>query len=351
MMKPVSSRASFAFARRISGSPVTAARRARSTRLGPGHEAQDGLELAGRLGRDEHERLDDLAELGTDGRSGLVGGVGRIRETSGRRGPRPCARRRRRPAGSAGARALGARPEYTRAVPRNADRDGVRSRSWYLADEGPEPTGPGTRSSWLTATCRRGACSTALAGLGCGGRPGRRGGRRPRSRRGARRAAGRPGRRPGLARRHEPRARRGPDLPILRAPVDKDESDAELALLAGRPPRRRPGHRARRVRRPAPRPRARQPVAARPSRPRGHRDRAAGRRCPGVPGGRAGPRWRTRHAQAARAPGRDDLAVPVRRRCARGHDPRPPVPSRRRGRCARARPAGCRTSAWPPTPR
>ena len=32
---PVSSRASFALARRISGSPVTAARRARSTRLGP----------------------------------------------------------------------------------------------------------------------------------------------------------------------------------------------------------------------------------------------------------------------------------------------------------------------------
>ena len=35
MVKPVSSLASFAFARRTSGSPVTAARRARSTRLGP----------------------------------------------------------------------------------------------------------------------------------------------------------------------------------------------------------------------------------------------------------------------------------------------------------------------------
>ena len=35
MVKPVSSRASFALARRTSGSPVTAARRARSTRLGP----------------------------------------------------------------------------------------------------------------------------------------------------------------------------------------------------------------------------------------------------------------------------------------------------------------------------
>ena len=42
IVKPVSSRASFAFARRTSGSPVTAASRARSTRFGPDTRQRTG---------------------------------------------------------------------------------------------------------------------------------------------------------------------------------------------------------------------------------------------------------------------------------------------------------------------
>ena len=80
MTKPVSSLASRAVARRMSGSPVTAASRARSTRFGAGHEADDRLELAV-VGRgDEDQRLDDLAELGADGRGRLCRGVGRLVE-------------------------------------------------------------------------------------------------------------------------------------------------------------------------------------------------------------------------------------------------------------------------------
>ena len=65
--KPVSSSASRAVARRTSRSPVTAASRARSTRFGPGDEAEDRLEAAVLAGRDEDEGLDDLAELRADG--------------------------------------------------------------------------------------------------------------------------------------------------------------------------------------------------------------------------------------------------------------------------------------------
>ena len=64
--KPVSSSASRAVARRMSRSPVTAASRARSTRLGPDDEAEDRLEARPSPGRDEDERLDDLAELRAD---------------------------------------------------------------------------------------------------------------------------------------------------------------------------------------------------------------------------------------------------------------------------------------------
>ena len=79
-MKPVSSWASRAVARRTSRSPMTAASRARSTRFGPDDQAEDRLERAVLAGRDEHERLDDLAELGVDGRGGVLGGVGGLVE-------------------------------------------------------------------------------------------------------------------------------------------------------------------------------------------------------------------------------------------------------------------------------
>ena len=95
MVKPVSSLASRAVARRTSGSPVTAASRATSTRFGPGHEAEDRLEAAVVGRRDEDQRLHDLPELGADGRGGLRGGVGRLVEDRRPRGSRPCGRRRR----------------------------------------------------------------------------------------------------------------------------------------------------------------------------------------------------------------------------------------------------------------
>ena len=63
MTKPVRSFASRAVARRMSGSPATAASRATSTRSGPDDEADHGLQAVLVRG-DEDERLDDLAELG-----------------------------------------------------------------------------------------------------------------------------------------------------------------------------------------------------------------------------------------------------------------------------------------------
>ena len=78
IVNPVSSRASFAFARRTSGSPVTAASRARSTRLGPETRQRIGSSAPSARRRDEHERLDDLAELRADGGRGLLGRVGRL---------------------------------------------------------------------------------------------------------------------------------------------------------------------------------------------------------------------------------------------------------------------------------
>ena len=69
MTNPVSSFASRAVARRISGSPATAARRATSTRFGP--ETRQMIGSGPVLARgDEDERLHDLAELGADGRGG-----------------------------------------------------------------------------------------------------------------------------------------------------------------------------------------------------------------------------------------------------------------------------------------
>ena len=79
MANPVRSWASRAVARRMSGAPVTAASRARSTRLGPETRHRTGSSPA--VARDdEHERLDDLAELRADRRGRLGRGVGRLVE-------------------------------------------------------------------------------------------------------------------------------------------------------------------------------------------------------------------------------------------------------------------------------
>ena len=63
----------------MSGAPVTAASRATSTRFWPETRQTTGSSLV--RGRDdEDERLDDLAELGADGRGRLLGRVGRLVE-------------------------------------------------------------------------------------------------------------------------------------------------------------------------------------------------------------------------------------------------------------------------------
>ena len=79
MTKPVRSFASRAVARRMSGSPATAARRATSTRSGPETQADDGSGSILARG-DEHERLHDLPELGPEGGRGLHGRVRRLGE-------------------------------------------------------------------------------------------------------------------------------------------------------------------------------------------------------------------------------------------------------------------------------
>ena len=79
MTKPVSSFASRAVARRMSGSPATAASRATSTRSGPDTRQMIGSRPSS-CGADEDERLHDLAELGAERRGRLHGGVGRLGE-------------------------------------------------------------------------------------------------------------------------------------------------------------------------------------------------------------------------------------------------------------------------------
>ena len=96
-----------------SGSPVTAARRARSTRLGPETRHRIGSSAPASAGRHEDQRLDDLAELRVDRRRRRPRRCGSTRRTRGRRGSRPCGRRRRRLAGSARDREVRARREST----------------------------------------------------------------------------------------------------------------------------------------------------------------------------------------------------------------------------------------------
>ena len=80
MTKPVSSCASRAVARRMSRLAGHGGEAGEVDPVRAGDEAEDRLERAV-VGRgDEDERLDDLAELGVDGRGGLGGGVGRLVE-------------------------------------------------------------------------------------------------------------------------------------------------------------------------------------------------------------------------------------------------------------------------------
>ena len=78
MAKPVRSCASRAVARRTSADPVTAASRARSTRLWPAtrHRTGSGPSRRGH----EDQRLDDLAEVRADRRGRLGGRVCRLVE-------------------------------------------------------------------------------------------------------------------------------------------------------------------------------------------------------------------------------------------------------------------------------
>ena len=254
-------RASFAFARRTSGSPVTAARRARSTRLGPDTRHRIGLERAVGGRRDEHERLHDLPELGVDGRRGLLrrvrrlgehvdverhalagGGVDDALDRGGVRGSR--ARRR----------------VYTDGGGRSAACRRVRSRAVHA------PTGPPRRSSWRTGDVpARAALDAAWPGWDAGVDAviAADGGLRACRRRSGSTPTSSSGDLDSLdPTRVERRRRAGVADPAVARRQGRVRHGARAAR--GGPPRRDPDHGPRRVRRSAPRPRARQPVAARP---------------------------------------------------------------------------------------
>ena len=99
MVKPVSSRASFALARRTSGSPVTAARRARSTRLGPDTRHRIGSSAPRRPARRTRATSRSARARRRRPRR-RPPRCASTRRTRGRRGSRPCGRPRRRRAGS-----------------------------------------------------------------------------------------------------------------------------------------------------------------------------------------------------------------------------------------------------------
>ena len=139
IVNPVSSCASRAVARRMSCSPVTAARRARSTRFGPQTRQRIGSSAPSSPGATNTSDLTIWPSSASTVRGGVLGGVGRLVEHPDRRGRRPSARRRRGRAGSPDGRAARARPESTASVrsrpqagtrdPRHGDQPPDRRRS------------------------------------------------------------------------------------------------------------------------------------------------------------------------------------------------------------------------------
>ena len=297
IVNPVSSRASFAVARRTSALAGDRREPREVHAVGAGHEADDGLERAVRVRGDEHQRLHDLAELRADRRRGLLGRVRRLAEhvdlerhaLAGGSIDDPLDRRGMGRLGHGGSLPDG----------------GVRSGDAQPCTARPLRGSPrARRRRRRRAVARR--PRRGLARLGRRRRGGDRGRRRARARPRARPRADAPRRRPRLARPGADRRGRGrPASPIRRSPAAKDESDAELALLAAVDDGRDPGHRARRVRRPAAGPRAGQRVAARP--PGARRDRGRAPRCAHarVPPDRTGSRRSAASGGRSRAgPGR-----------------------------------------------
>ena len=319
------------------GSPVTAARRARSTRLWPDTRQRTGSRPSA-VGIDEDQRLDDLAELGTDRRGRLGGGVGRLVEDGDLEGhalacggiedaldrgwDRGVGHGRSLASGRAGRTERGSIAVDGRPHPRRRRRAHPRRARRRLARLG--------RGVGLVIAADGGARLAADLGVaidrwvGDGDSLGDDGHRRARA-----------GRRPDRAGR-----------------PDKDESDTELAVRAALALGATGDRHRRRARRAADRPRARQHRAsgdARAGGPGGRHPRrsdadlagrgpGAGRRPGPAPARRA--TRRPRLAPAGRRPASmasrpDGLALPAVRRAAR----------RRRRRVA------CRMSGSPPTPR
>ena len=340
MAKPVRSLASRAVARRMSGSPVTAARRARSTRFGPETRHDDRARARRRRRGDEDERLHDLAELARRPPRPPRRRCGSTRRRPRPRGSRPCGRRRRGRAGSAGwiervghgaesSIGLGSGPRsIARCMVALVLADGdVRDREPRSTPPGPAGSTPARSSSPPTAaraTPSRSACAIDLwVGDGDSLEP---------RRLAALAAAGVPNR--------------------PRAPPDKDESDTELAVRRGARARRRPDRRPRRARRRAPRPRARQ--RRRCWRMPGSRSAGDGpprRLGPGRARPRPGPDGRPVEPAAARARRRPRVAAAVRRRRRRRHDRRASLPAARRAAAVGAGARPVERPRRPPTRR
>ena len=142
-----------------------------------GDEADDRLEAAVLVGRDEDERLDDLAELRADGRGGVGGGVGALREDAGCRASSPCAPRRRGRAGWRDARRRRARAGVYHArsgpVPGVASPDGrdplrLGRHARRLARPAvPGEPGGDARASACRTTRRPTGRPTSRTGAGC----------------------------------------------------------------------------------------------------------------------------------------------------------------------------------------
>ena len=186
-----------------------------------------GLERAVRVRRHEHQRLDDLAELRADGRRGLLGRVGGLARTRGPRASTPlraAASTTRwigaglRVSGTAGS-TTGRRAVRSGTMPPQIGARAPRARHVLVVADGDVPPRAALDAAWPGWARRR--------------RGGDRGGRR--AARALARSASSPTLLVGDLDSLDPAAGRGGrgsrHRGSVRSPVDKDESDTELALL------------------------------------------------------------------------------------------------------------------------
>ena len=350
MVKPVSSLASFAFARRTSGSPVTAARRARSTRLGPETRHRIGSSAPASAGATNTSDLTIWPSSASTAPAASSRGVGRLRE-------HPHVQGHALPGGgvddSLDRRGIGrlghggslqpavlapARPGriaivIARDAPAGSPMTG--GRHVVVVAAGDVPARDGARP----APGRAGRTGSTPSSPRTGASP------RP-TRSGSRRRWSSATWTPPTPARVEAAAAAG--VPVIRTSSDKDESDTELARARGRAPRRDADHRAGRARRAAARPRARQRVAARRSTPW-----AASRRPCSTSGVRVtlleapGPDGvgRAARRELPGVVGATVSLLPVRRRRRGRDDAGPALPAARTSRSPPVPPAACPTCA------